>query len=87
MINHARTARDSPPTPYDDYGRIEYPIENQNLHLSEFLLSFFLHWRMYGPSDPEYERNERKRRVWGEVEVLKSEPTNFSGYHLFYTGG
>ena len=52
MINHARTARDSPPTPYDDYGRIEYPIENQNLHLSEFLLSFFLHWRMYGPSDP-----------------------------------
>jgi len=28
-INLARTARDAPPTPSDDYGRIEDPIENQ----------------------------------------------------------
>jgi len=35
-INHARTARDAPPTPSDDYGRIDDPIENQNLHLANF---------------------------------------------------
>ena len=88
-INHARTARDAPPTPSDDYGRIDDPIENQNLHLSEFLLRFLPHGRMYGPSDPEYERNERKRRVWGEVEVLKSEqnPTNLSGISSILHGG
>jgi len=28
-INYARTARDVPPTPSDDYGLIEDPIENQ----------------------------------------------------------
>ena len=28
-INHARTSRDVPPTPSDDYGLIEDPIENQ----------------------------------------------------------
>jgi len=28
-INHARTAKDVPPTPSDDYGLIEDPIENQ----------------------------------------------------------
>jgi len=28
-VNHARTVRDVPPTPSDDYGLIEDPIENQ----------------------------------------------------------
>ena len=47
------------------------------------LLRFLPHGRLYGPSDSEYERNERKRRVWGEVEVLKSEEYGLrSNLHL-----